>query len=128
MAKATITVSSRVYAAGTRSVELPNLTSDDNGINISLTREAWTDTGGIVLTIQVEGSDNGVDRYDMAATSFVGGVMLNRQGQPQLTCGISVYWPEKNIGGVFVPQRPANVYATLTNAVSLRTAVTLTGT
>lgn len=128
MAKATITVASRVYAAGTRSVELPNLTSDDRGVDLSLTREAWQDTGSPVLTIQFEASDNGdVSRYALAGTAFVGGTMLNRQGGTQLTCGLRVYWPERNIDGVMVPQRPAQVFATLTNTVSLRTAITLTG-
>lgn len=130
MAKATITVPSRVYAAGTREVELPNLTTDDGGIKCEFTRESWP-VGSPVMTGLVEGSDdNDVTRYSLAPFAFDGGDAINaKTGQPVLTSWFIVTWPERNDGnGNFIPQRPGRVFATITNSVSLRTAITLSGT
>lgn len=125
MAKATITVPSRVYAAGTREVELPNLTTDDGGIKCNFTRESWA-VGSNVLSGLIEGSnDNGVTRFSLAPFSFDGGDVINaKTGQPVTDSWFVVTWPERND----VPQRPGRVFATITNSVSLRTAITLSGT
>lgn len=125
MAKATITVPSRVYAAGSRQVELPNLTTDDNGIKCEFTRESWP-IGSDVLSGLIEGSnDNDQTRFTLAPFSFDGGDAINaKTGQPVLTSWFIVTWPERD----GVPQRPGRVFATITNTVSLRTAVTLSGT
>lgn len=130
MAKATITVSSRVYQPGSRSVVLPNLTTDDNGIKISLTRESWPDQAGAeILSGLIEGSDDGgATYYGLCVFGYAGGNMTNpKTGQPVTVCGPTVYWPERNINGVMTPQRPSQVRATLSNTVALQTAVTLDG-
>ena len=130
MAKATISVPSTVYAPGTRTVVLPNLTTDDNGINIALTREAWTDTGEDVISGTIDGSnDGGATWFNLTTFNYVGGTMINpRTSQVVATCGLRAYWPERyDANGVASPQRPGQVRAVITNTVSLRTAVTLTG-
>jgi hypothetical protein len=124
MAKATITVPSRVYAADTRDVELPNLTSDDAGVKIQLTRENWADTGSPVVFGIIQGSnDNGATRFELCSFAYVGGVMVNKFGQTVTVCGPTCYWTEHS----GVPQRPGRVWLNITNTVSLRTAITLTG-
>lgn len=124
MAKATITIASQVYPAATRSVELPNLSSDDNGIKIDLTREAWPDTGSDVVIGSWEQSEDGTTWASMGTFSYVGGVMTNpRTGLTVTSCGPTRYWDELN----GIPHRPAHVRLTITNTVSLRTAITLTG-
>jgi hypothetical protein len=129
MAKATITVTSRVYAIGTREVELPNLTTDDNGIRIDFTRESWP-VGADVITGVVEGSnDNDATRFPLAPFRFDGGDQVNpRTGLPVLSCGQLWTWPESyDSQGNAIPHRPGRVFVTVTNSVSLRTAITLTG-
>ena len=125
MAKATIIVPSRSYTPGVRTVTLPNLSSDDHGVNVSLTRESWPDTGSDVLSFTIEGSDDGVVWSGLAVYSIAGGDMVNsRTGLPTLTCGLTVVWPDVTGQG---PQRPAQVRAVITNVVTLTTAVTLSG-
>lgn len=134
MAKATITVPSRVYQAGAHPpVILPNLTSDDNGVRISFTRETWPDPGGLgaeILSGKIEGSDDGGNTwYGLCVFGYAGGDMTNPKTQlPVTVCGPTVFWPERNDGsGNMVPQRPGQVRATVTNTVALRTAITLDG-
>src|SRR4051812_36061612 len=116
MAKSSITVPSRVYAAGTRTVNLPNLTTDDNGVQIIFTRESWAlaspDPEVEVITGLVEGTDNGTDWYTLGGPfGYAGGVMTNhRTGLEVLTCGPTISWPERYDGqGNAIPQRPAEV-------------------
>jgi hypothetical protein len=130
MAKATITVPSTSYAPGSRTVNLPNLTTDDNGILVSLTREAWPDTGSDVISGVIEGSnDAGATWFELTRFSYAGGVMVNpRSSQVVATCGPKVYWPETyDANGVATPKRPGQVRARIINTVTLTTAVTLTG-
>lgn len=128
-AKSQITVPSRLYQPGTRTVDLPNLTTDDNGIQIQLTRESWPDTGSDVLTGTIEGSNDGLEFFELTRFNYAGGVQINpRTGLEFTTCGPSVYWPETyDANGVATPHRPGQVRATITNSVALRTAITLTG-
>lgn len=129
MAKSSITVPSRVYAAGTRTVNLPNLTTDDNGVRVDFTREAWP-IGTDILTGVIEGSnDGGATWFNLTTFNYDGGVMTNpRTGQPVLSCGPAVTWPEGyDANGSPVPRRPTDVRSTLTNTVSLRTQVSLIG-
>jgi hypothetical protein len=124
MAKATISIASALYPAGTRSVELPNLSSDDLGIKITLTRESWPDTGSDVVSGIFEQSEDGNTWASMGTFGYVGGTMTNpRTGQVVTSCGPTRYWDEFN----GVPHRPAHVRLTITNTVSLQTAITLTG-
>lgn len=129
MAKATITVSSRVYTPATRTVILPNLTADDAGVKIILTREAWLDTGSEIVTGSIEGTNDAwATSFNLTVFGYVGGVMLNpRTGLPVLTVEPTAYWPETTIDGVAVPQRPQEVRLVITNTVTLTTAITLTG-
>lgn len=130
MAKSIVTVASRVYAPGTRSILLPNLTADDNGVKISLTREGWPDTGADVVAAIILGSDDGgATWYELMRFSYVGGVMTNpRTGQVVSVCGPTVFWPQRNDGsGNFILQRPGQARADVTNFASLRTAITLEG-
>lgn len=128
MAKASFSVPQQLYSAGTREIELPNLTSDDLGVKISLTRVAWQDTGSPVIIGSIDASnDNGATRFNLTEFNYNGGAMTDRLGNPVNACGPTVYWPEKAVNGVLVPQRPGRVWATLTNTVPLTTAITLTG-
>lgn len=129
MAKASVTVPSRSYQPGTRTVVLPDLTADDNGVQITLTRESWPATGGDILSGTVEGSDDaGATWYELTRFSYPGGDQINpRTGQPVLTCGPTAYWPERTINGVAVPQRPGQVRAVVSNTVTLTTGITLSG-
>ena len=128
MAKAIITVNSKVYQPGTRTVTLPDLTSDDNGVKIILTRESWTDTGSDVLSGVMEGSDDGIAWREMMRFAYPGGDIINpRTGQLVTTCGPTRYWDERDVNGVMTPQRPAQVRVTVTNTVALRTGITLQG-
>lgn len=130
MAKSTITVSSRSYSPGTRTVTIPNLSTDDNGIKIILTRESWPDTGSDVISGIISGSnDAGATWFELTRFSYAGGDMVNpRTHQPVLTSGPTVYWPESyDDQGVATPHRPDQVRAELTNTVTLTTAITLQG-
>jgi hypothetical protein len=128
MAKSSITVPSQAYTPGTRTVNLPNLTTDDNGIRINMTRESWPDTGSNIITGTIEASDDGVTWRNMTVFGYPGGNQINpRTGQPVLVSSVAVYWPERTVGGVAVPQRPAQVRATVTNTVTLTTALSLIG-
>lgn len=129
MAKSSIVVPSRIYAAGTRTVNLPNLTSDDNGVRVDFTREAWP-AGTDILTGVIEGSnDGGATWFNLTTFNYDGGVMTNpRTGQTVLSCGPTAYWPESyDSNGIATPHRPTDVRATLTNTVSLRAQVSLLG-
>lgn len=129
-AKSQVTVPSRLYQPGTRQVNVPNITTDDNGMNISLTRESWPDTGSDVISGMIEGSNDGTDFFELTRFNYVGGTLINsKTGQVITTCGPSVYWPERYDPGTdtFIPQRPAQVRATITNTVALQTAITLSG-
>jgi hypothetical protein len=130
LAKSSLTVPSRSYAPGTRTVTIPDITTDDNGIKIALTRESWPDTGGDVITGQIDGSDDGgATWYNLTVFGYPGGEQINpRTGQVVTSCGPSVSWPERYVDGVTIPQRPQQVRAILTNLVTLTTAITLTGT
>lgn len=124
MAKASISVPSRTYQPGTRTVVLPDLTSDDNGAQITMTRESWQDTGGDIISGLVEGSNDGATWFALMSFAYPGGDEINpRTGQPVLFVQPTVTWPESN----GVPQRPAQVRATITNTVALTTAITLAG-
>lgn len=132
MAKSIVTVSSRIYAPGSRTVNIPNLTTDDNGIKISLTREAWVDgppAGAEIITGLIETSNDGNTWQPLLVFGYAGGDMTNpKTGLPVTACGPTVFWPERNDGnGNMIPQRPAQVRASITNTVSLRTAITLEG-
>jgi len=129
MAKTTITIPSRSYAPATRTVAVPDLTTDDNGIEILLTRESWPDVGEIISGV-IEFSNDGGATWELLNPfgPFVGGIMLNpRTGQVVPTSGLRTYWPENFVNGVWVPQRPAQVRAVATNTVTLTTAVTVNG-
>jgi hypothetical protein len=129
MAKASFSVPSTLYTAATREVELPNLTTDDNGIRINFTRESWP-VGTGILSGFIEGSnDNNATRFPLAPFTFDGGDQINpRTGQPVLSCGQLWTWPESyDSQGNAIPRRPGRVFVTVTNSVSLRTAITLTG-
>ena len=124
MAKATISIPSQSYTPNTRTVTLPNLTTDDNGISATLTRESWPDTGGDILTIQFQGSDDGTNFYDLARFTYAGGDQINSHtGQPVTFIKPTVEWPARN----GVPQRPSKARAIITNTVTITTAITLTG-
>lgn len=128
MAKSSVTISSRSYTPGTREIAVPNLTTDDNGIRIDMTRESWTDTGANIITGTIEASDDGVTWRKLTEFAYPGGNQINpRTGQPVLVSAIAVYWPERTINGIAVPQRPAQVRATVTNTVTLTTALSLNG-
>lgn len=138
MAKAKVIVPSRVYAASgalgsgnERIVSLPNLTSDDNGVKITFTRESWPDQAGAeILSGIIEGSDdNWQTKYALCLFGYAGGDMTNpKTGQPVTSCGPTVFWPERNDGnGNMIPQRPGQVQARIANSVSLRTGITLEG-
>lgn len=130
MAKSTITVPSRSYNPGTRTVTIPNLSTDDNGIKIVLTRESWAATGSDVISGIISGSnDAGATWFELTRFSYVGGDLTNpRTGLPITTCGPTVYWPETyDAQGVAIPHRPGQVKADLTNTVTLTTAITLQG-
>lgn len=129
MAKSSIVVPSRVYAAGTRTVNLPNLTTDDNGVHVDFTRESWA-VGTNILTGVIEGSnDSGVTWFNLTVFAYNGGDEINpRTQQPVLSSGVTCYWPESyDSQGNAIPHRPTDVRATVTNTVSLRTQVSLTG-
>lgn len=128
MAKSIVTVPSRSYQPGTRTVNLPNLSTDDNGIKISLTRESWPE-GSDIITGNIDGSNDGVEWFNLAPFSCDGGVQINgRTGQVVLTSGTEVTWPLRNDGqGNAIPQRPAQVRAVITNTVTLTTGITLEG-
>ena len=130
LAKSSLTVPSRSYAPGTRTVTIPDITTDDNGIKIALTRENWPDTGSEVITGQIDGSDDGGSTwYNLTVFGYEGGQQINpRTGQVVTSCGPSVSWPERYDGqGNATPQRPQQVRAILTNTTTLTTAITLTG-
>jgi len=130
MAKATITVPQRTYQPGVRTVELPNLTTDDNGIEILMTRVSWPDTGGNVITGLVEGSnDNDQTRFELTEFGWPGGDLTNpRTGLPVTASGQRCYWPETyDAQGNAVPKRPGRVFVTITNTVAITTAITLKG-
>lgn len=127
MAKASISVASRQYQPGTRTVVLPDLTADDSGIKVTLTREGWPAGDDIILGV-IESSNGGAVWLEMARVIYAGGVQLDpRTGQVVDTCGPSIYWPERKIDGFLIPQRPAQVRITVTNTVRLTTAISLTG-
>jgi hypothetical protein len=127
MAKASITIPSQSYTPNTRTVNLPNLTTDDNGITITLTRESWP-VGSNIISGFIEGSDDGVNWFGLTQFSWDGGDQINpRTGLPVLTQWVSVSWPEKLVNGVMVPQRPAQARARVTNTVTLTTAITVAG-
>jgi hypothetical protein len=96
MAKSIVQVPSRLYAADVRTVNIPNLSTDDNGIQIVLTRESWPDTGAAVLSGTIEGTnDGGLTWFNLTTFSYAGGDQVNtRTGLPVTTCGPTVYWPE----------------------------------
>jgi hypothetical protein len=138
VAKAFVNVPSRVYApsgvlgSGTeRVVSLPNLTSDDNGIKISFTRESWPDgppASAEILSGIIEGSNDGVTFFGLCEFGYAGGNMTNpKTGLPVTVCGPTVFWPERTVNNVAVPQRPNQVQARIANSVSLRTGITLEG-
>ena len=130
MAKSSISVPSRSYSPGTRTVNLPNLSTDDNGINIAMTRESWPDTGSDVITGQIDGSsDGGATWNNLTTFNFAGGVQINgRTGQVVTASGVTVSWPETyDEQGNATPQRPAQVRAVITNTVTLTTAITVQG-
>jgi hypothetical protein len=140
VAKAKVTVPSRVYApsgaldsGNERIVSLPNLTTDDNGVKITFTRESWPDgppAGAEILSGVIEGSDDGGQTfYGLCVFGYAGGDMTNpKTGLPVTVCGPTVGWPEKNDGnGNMIPQRPAQVQARIANSVTLRTGITLEG-
>jgi hypothetical protein len=127
MAKASITVPSQSYSPGTRTVNLPNLTTDDNGITITLTRESWP-IGSNIISGVIEGSNDGVNWFELTRFSWDGGDQINpRTGLPVTAQWVSVSWPEKLINGVMTPQRPAQARARVTNTVTLTTAITVAG-
>lgn len=128
MAKSNITVPSRVYAPGSRQVAIPNLTTDDNGISVTLTRESWP-AGSDIVSGVIEASDDGATWRELTRFSWDGGDQVNpRTGLPVTAQTLRVYWPERNDGsGSLVPQRPAQVRASITNTVSVQTAITLQG-
>lgn len=129
MAKAIVQVASRVYQPGERVVNLPDLTSDDNGVQIVFTRENWPDTGADVISGIISGSNDGTNWFELTRFNYAGGNMINpRTKQPVLTCGPSVHWPEVyDQNGNATPERPAQVRADITNTAALRTAITLQG-
>lgn len=130
MAKATRSVPQNTYAPGTREVELPNLTTDDNGIDMQFTRVSWPVNGGVdVVTGSIDGTDdNDATRYNLTVFSFPGGDQTNpRTGLPVTYSGVHCYWPEAYVNGVTVPKRPGRVFVTITNPVTITTAITLTG-
>lgn len=131
MAKASIFIPSNVYTPNTRSVILPNLTSDDNGVKVILTREAWPDTGDVIVSGVIEGSnDNWATSFNLTSFAYAGGVMINpRTLLPVLTVEPTAYWPETYdpVTGVATPLRPAQVRMVVTNTVTITTSITLTG-
>lgn len=132
MAKAIITVPSHTYAAGSRSVLLPNLTTDDNGVTITFTRESWPlGDGSNILSGVISGSNDGGVTFPIALGAFAwpGGDQINpRTSQPVTTSVYSLEWPQTDNGdGTTTPQRPQQVKADITNTVALTTAITLTG-
>lgn len=128
MAKSVVTVPSRSYNPGTRTASIPNLSTDDNGIQIILTRESWP-VGTDILSGSIDGSNDGTTWFNLTVFSYDGGDQINpRTGQLVTTCGPTVYWPERNDGsGNAVPQRPQSVRGTVTNTARLTTAITLQG-
>ena len=125
MAKSFVTVPSRQYTAGSRSVNIPNLSTDDNGIQITLTRESWPDTGSDIISGVIEGTnDSGSTWFGLAPFSYPDGDQINPRTQQPVTAEVfRVYWPER--GGV--PQRPQGVRATVANTVTINTAITVEG-
>lgn len=124
MAKATISIPETSYTPGSRTVTLPDLTSDDNGIQARLTIVNWPDTGGDILSLQFQGSDDGNNWFDLANFSYPGGVHIHpRTGLPVPAALPTVYWPQRN----GIPQRPFRARVIATNTVTLTTAITLTG-
>lgn len=132
MAKSTISVPSRLYTPGTRTVNLPDLTTDDNGAVITMSRESWplapvpTDD---ILSVQIDGSnDGGATWFNLGGFSCPGGDLINPWTHlPVTELSSKIYWPSREIDGVDVPQRPGSVRATFVNTVALQTAITLAG-
>lgn len=130
MAKSIIQIVSRVYQPGVRTVNLPNLTTDDNGITITFTRESWPlGDGSDILMGIISGSNDGVNFDELGQFSYAGGDQINpRTHLPVTQTVYSVEWPSRNDGqGNFIPERPAQVKAEITNTVALTTAITLAG-
>ena len=128
MAKASISIPSRSYAPGTRGVDLPNLTTDDNGVVVSFTRESWpvdpVDANVNVLFGVIRWTDPFSGDESDTPFGWPGGNQINpRTGQPVTVSSFKVYWPERD----GVAQRPANVHADVTNSVTLNTAITVQG-
>lgn len=128
MAKSIVSVPSGQYQPGTRTVDVPNLSSDDKGIEVAFTRESWP-SGDSVLSGVIEGSNDGATWFELSRFDYPGGDQINpRTGQPVTASMLRVYWPERNDGsGNFIPQRPQGVRSSITNSVVLRTAITLRG-
>jgi hypothetical protein len=127
-AKSQITIPSRLYQPGTRGVDLPNLTTDDNGLVVSFTRENWpvdpVDANAYVLFGVIRWIDPFSGAESATPFGWPGGDQINpRTGQPVTVSSFKAYWPERD----GIAQRPATVHADVTNSVALNTAITLQG-
>ena len=122
------TVPEATYPPGTYGpVELTTLPGSSEGFRITFTRVAWGGTtSDLALTVVTEWSrDNGASWQEIRRTTFPGGVVLGRDGQPVTTCGLSQTWPGEAGPNGRVKLRGSDVRVTAIVAQTLTTAITL---
>ena len=109
------------YTVGTYGpYELQALPGNSTGFALTFTRVNWP--AGNVLRIVTEWSRNNRDTWlPIRETTFVGGTLLRRDGQPVVTCGLTQTWPDalgETLRGTDI-RITAYVLADLTTAITL---------
>ena len=117
-----LAVNAGYYPAGTQTTPVAAIPAGIETVRIGLSREAWPDTGGDVVSAMIDLSlDGGATwRTDYFGFTAAGGTFLGRSGAPVL-----ISWTQMPIPESATANRQARARVTLT--VPLRTAVTIEG-